>query len=95
MKPLFVTLWFILAVFLMVSFLVWTPATWGQVERSVFDGEWVINYTDCNGVTTIYEDCKITAMDEVWITFTSAGRSREIKLPATSVCATITMERER
>ena len=95
MKPLTMTSLLIIAGLLMVHSLVWTPTIWGQVQRSVFDGEWVINYTDCNGVTTIYEDCKVTDIDDVWLTFTCAGRSSEIKLSLTSVCATIVMERER
>lgn len=63
--------------------------------RSVYDGEWTINFTDCAGQTTVYEYCKVNNINDTFVTFTAGGRSREVKLPMTSVCATIIMERER
>jgi hypothetical protein len=66
-----------------------------DTARSAFDGKWTINFTDCNGKTTIYKDCKVNNINDTFVTFTTAGRSREMKLPLTSICAMVIMERER
>ena len=66
-----------------------------DMGRSPYDGEWTISFTACNGKTRIYDHCEVTQLNEQWVTFTSAGRSREIKLPIMSMCSTIIMERER
>jgi hypothetical protein len=66
-----------------------------DTARSVFDGEWTIKFTDCGGATTVYEYCVVNNINDTFVTFSAGGRSREIKLPLTSVCAMIIMERER
>ena len=66
-----------------------------DMGRSPYDGEWTITFTACNGQTRVYDHCEVTQLNEQWVTFTWAGRSREIKLPIMSMCSTIIMERER
>jgi hypothetical protein len=66
-----------------------------DMGRSPYDGEWTITFTACNGNTRVYDHCEVTQLNEQWVTFTWAGRSREIKLPILSMCSTIIMERER
>jgi hypothetical protein len=66
-----------------------------DIGQGVFTGEWTIKFTDCRGQTTVYENCKINDLDANFVTFAWGGRSGEIKLPITSFCAMIIMERER
>jgi hypothetical protein len=61
--------------------------------RSIYDGSWTITHTGCSGKTTIYEDCRVLDINDVYVTFTSAGRSREIKLPLVTGCSETVMER--
>jgi hypothetical protein len=66
-----------------------------DIGQSPYDGEWTITFTACNGQTKVYDHCEVTLLNEQWVTFTWAGRSREIKLPLMSMCSTIIMERKR
>lgn len=88
-----IALCFIIAMVLVVIGMVQTARA--DTARSAFDGKWTINFTDCNGKTTIYKDCKVNNINDTFVTFTTAGRSREMKLPLTSICAMVIMERER
>lgn len=63
--------------------------------QSIHDGEWTIIFTNCQGITKTYDDCRVLDINDTFVTFTTAGRSREIKLPIVSACSSIVMERER
>lgn len=84
---------FIIAFLLITLSLVWSVRA--DTARSVFDGEWTIKFTDCAGATTVFENCKVNNINDTFVTFSAGGRSLERRLPLTSVCATIIMERER
>lgn len=87
------TLWVIIALLLMSLALIMPVRAASGPGQSIHDGTWTITHTGCNGKTTVYPDCRVLDINEVYVTFTSAGRSREIKLPIVTGCSETIMER--
>lgn len=69
---------------------------WAQagIGRSIYDGVWDIQYTNCQGQPMSYENVRVTDVDDNFITFTDS-RGKETKLPVRSVCSEMIMERKR
>lgn len=66
-----------------------------DMSRSIYDGEWTIRYTDCQGILHIYEEVTVLESGDVWITFRVGDSGPEIKLPVRSNCNEIIMIRLR
>ncbi len=93
MKPKEMALWLAIAALLITMALVYPSHGASGPSRSVYDGSWIITFYGCDGKVTVYEDCYILDLNDVFVTFRSAGRSREIKLPITTGCSHTIWER--
>lgn len=65
-----------------------------DVGRSIYDGVWNIIFTSCSGQTVVYEAVKVVDVNDTFISFTDS-RGKETKLPLTSTCSEVVMQRER
>jgi hypothetical protein len=90
-------LWFvtIMAIIFLIMFCTSYQFKAYGFQRSVYDGTWTITFSDCRGAETVYDNCRVIDINEVFVTFTWGGRRAEIKLPVISGCSTTIMQRER
>jgi hypothetical protein len=65
-----------------------------EIGRSIHDGKWDIRYTNCQGRLVVYEDVRVTDVDENFITIVTE-RGKETRLPLRSVCSELIMDRKR
>lgn len=86
------TLLIVVVVLVLTVLIKWAQA---DVGRSIHDGLWTVRYTNCQGQLTVYEHAKVVDTGNIWLTVTWENGQKEIKLPLSSLCSEIILERER
>lgn len=66
-----------------------------DITASVYSGTWEITYVDCQGNSRVFKNCKVTEIGQTFVTFFRDNKRGEIRLPLTSSCSSVIMERKR
>lgn len=92
MKKSTMIMLFIIAMLLILLSLVYPVRA--DIGQSIYDGVWNITFYSCSGQTVVYEAVKVVDVNDTFISFTNS-RGKETKLPLTSTCSEVVMERGR